>query len=611
MAAPKKTDTLKRYQAELDRGINWRNSDDLDGLWRRMIDLYKGRHYGDMSASDRMVVNRAFKTKNVIAPSVAVNNPKFVVNARTPDKAPQAIITEEVLNYLWRAHKYKKEFRLAVDDMLIAGHGWMKVGYKFKKKKVIKEANLDHEDIDAKAEPGVDDKEEGTAESEHRDVQVFDRPFVERISIFDVFVDPDARHLGEARWIAQRVKRNVADVRVDGRYSPTHRKKASATHRDKYSSTDDEITQQKQDNSASKGFVDVWEFYDLREGKVCTFVKDYVDGFLIDPAEFPYAFGHPFVMLRNYEVPDQFYPMGELESIEYLQLELNKTRTEQMLHRRGNTRKYLVSEEGLTDDTLEALHSDEDNVMVKVNTTAISLDEFIRVMPSTAISADQYNMSDLISSDMDDITGVTDFSQTNIRRTATEAAMIQDQQNARASDKLANIEGTLAEIGERLIGLMQQFMTEPEVIRIVGSTAMPTWVTYDKDYISGQFDYEVEGGSTQPYNESFRAQRADQMSQALAPFVQMGVIDPAALARKLLQDGFGVKDPSQFMAPQQQPQQPGMPGEPPMGMPGGGGPGPMMEGMPPSPEGEAVSPIEGIPPELMARLNIEPSPVLQ
>ena len=44
--------------------------------------------------------------------------------------APGAIIVEEVLNYLWRQHKYQDEIRLAVDDWIVAGHGWVKAGYK-------------------------------------------------------------------------------------------------------------------------------------------------------------------------------------------------------------------------------------------------------------------------------------------------------------------------------------------------------------------------------------------------------------------------------------------------------------------------------------------------
>ena len=75
--------------------------------------------------------------------------------------------------------------------------------------------------------------------------------------------------------------------------------------------------------------------------------------------------------------------------------------------------------------------------------------------------------------------------------------MIQDSANARAQDRLATIEGSLARLGERVIGLMQQYLTGEQVARVV---TMPgkAWVPYDADYIQGEFDFEVAAGSTEP-----------------------------------------------------------------------------------------------------------------
>lgn len=610
---------LKRNQQELDRSRKWRRTEEIDDLWRRMVDLYAGKHYDKQSSSDRMVVNRAFKTKNVISPSIAVNNPKFLVNARTPDKGPHAIVVEEIINYMWRTHRYQDEFRAAVDDALIVGHGWLKIGYKFKAERVeVKHAPIDDERDHDETEPGVDDREdvEGNVESEVKIVD--DRPFVERISFFDMFVDPDARNLGEARWIAQRIRRNVADVQVDRRYDgkcrdgALVRNKVKATQRDGYDPGDEDERESLTGNAASKGFVDIYEYYDLREGTVATFCTEVEDGYLKAPEKVPYPFPHPFEMIRNYNVPDKFYPVGDLEAIEVLQRELNKTRTEQMLHRRANQRKYIAKPGAFDSKGMTDLQSDEDGIIVEMASVDMDPSEAIAVMPSHTIAADLYNMSDIISNDIDDTTGVTDFGDSSIRRTATEAAMIQDQLNARASDKLAQIELALARVGEKLIQLLQTFMRGEQVIRIVGSEAAPMWLTYDKDYIQGKFDFEVEAGSTQPRNESFRAQRAMQLMDAMAPFLQMGVADPVAVMRKILQDGFGVKDASVFIA--QQGQMAGMPpeggAEMPPGLAGAMAPQPPVNA--PPPEMMEESPVDGIPPELMARVEgFNPSPVNQ
>lgn len=606
MARPKHTDVLSRYVRHVRKSKEWRDELSADDLWRRMIDLYRGKHYAKSAKEDRMLVNLAFATKNVIAPSVAVNNPRFVVNARKPDAAAQAIIAEQVLNYLWRTHKYQDEFRLAVDDFLIVGHGWLKVGYKATKPVEVKP--LPDAIEGDEEEEGVDDRDEtvvGNVESELRSFSDDDRPFVERLSPFDVFVDPDARHPKEMGWIAQRVRRPVADVMVDSRYDKKMREKASSLlMRSRIDDNDREIDGNPSEDSVA--YVDVWEFYDLRKNLTCTFLAELTDGFLIAPRPIPYAFGHPFVMLRNYEIPDEFYPMGELESIEELQYELNETRTQMMNHRKKHQRKVLYDKEAFDQEGIDALRDDHDNVLVPVDTNSAQVDitKVVAPMPQVISPPEFYNQSDLISSDIDRVSGVSDYMRgatQNIRRTATEAAMIQDAQNSRAQDKLARIEQTLSQLGMRVIQLMQQFMVGEHVVRIVGMSAAPVWVQFDADYIKGEFDFEVEGGSTQPRNESFRRQSALQLVDAMAPFIGSGMVNPQAIIRHVLQFGFDVKDPDQFL---------GMP--PQMGMPPEGGmppeqgapmPPDMGGGMPP-PEAapEEDSPIPGIPAELVAQL---------
>ena len=88
---------------------------------------------------------------------------------------------------------------------------------------------------------------------------------------------------------------------------------------------------------------------------------------------------------------------------------------------------------------------------------------------------------------------------------------------------------------------MQQFMTGEHVARIT-SVAGRAWVNYDADYLQGSYDFEVEGGSTEPRNEVFRRQSALQLVDAMAPFVEIGVVNPMGLARYVLQYGFEIKD---------------------------------------------------------------------
>ncbi len=630
--AKSQSQLLAEYRRDVRRSKRWR-SDNYDDDWRRFIDLYRGKQINGASAADHLIVNMVFSTINVLGPAVAVNNPRFVVNARRPEAAPQAVITEEVLNYIWRTYRYQEDFRLALHDWLICGHGWVKIGYKFTKPPEEKKVKDGADDSNAPAttddygdDYGIDDRDdtEGNVESEMH--TAVDRPFVERMSVFDMFVDPDARHPKEWAWVAQRIWRPVEDVKVDSRYSATARQKVSTKKWSRWTGDGDSDARNDTKNNRPMGFVEVIEYYDVKRNTVSTFSlssetdSDNRDAnFLIKPKKMPYAMGQPFVMLRAYEVPDYFYPMGDVEQIESLQLELNETRSQMMNHRKRFQRKWLYEKDAFDRDGVAALESDIDNTMIPVISDG-NIANVITPLPAVITPSDFYDQSSLISADLDRVSGVSDYqragTQANVKRTATEAAMIGDAANSRSQDRLAKVETMLAAIGERLIGLLQQYMTGEQVARIV---TMPgkAWVNYDADFIQGEFDYEVAAGSTEPMNETFRRQSALQLVDASMPFLQMGVANPVGLYMHVLQKGFGVKDVSGLVmqpppegqqpeqgetmnAPTQDPndapgQLPPQSAPPPPSAPAlGGGPAAGPVGMPPG----AMPP--GMPPDMMS-----------
>lgn len=588
MARPSHNDLLAKYRKKMKTSRRWRREEHYDDTWKRLVDLYRGRHYEYFADEDRVLVNLAFSTINVIAPSIAVNYPKVTVNAVNPENAPNAVIAEAVVNYWWRHRDFKEHFRRAVKDFLIVGHGWLKVGYRY----VEEERVGEHEDI---SDPDVEDNVASTTL-----VILQDEPFVERVSPFDVFIDPDATNMYDAKWIAHRVRRTVNDVRTDKRYAPKVRANVEAASYAKY--TDDPSSRKIYDKD--EGYVDVYEFYDLKNNTVSVFC-DSGEGFLIKPKEQPYSFGHPFVMLRNYDVPDQFYPIGELEAIEPLQRELNETRSQMMNHRKRYARKYLYRETNFDSNGRSALESDDDNVMVPVQGDN-PLGDVVAPFPALINPPEFYNQSELIRTDIELVSGVTEFMRggvSEIRRTATEAALIQDAQNARTADKLAVIEKSVAEVGRRILLLARQYMGGEQVARVMAKDGEPMWVTFDREYLNGDFDFEVAAGSTQPNNEAFRRQSAMQMVDAMAPFVSAGIVDVAKLGAYVLQYGFGVKNPEMFMVQQPEAEMQPQGQQPPVP------PIPMDQAAPMMSQPMAAPPEE-LPPELMAMLaaGIPPSP---
>jgi hypothetical protein len=623
MARQSNSDKLSMYRKRVDSSKSWRKNEQYDNLWNRMINLYRGRHYRGNTVGDRLLVNISFSTINTLAPAVSIGRPKILVNPRRPDDGDKAIVTEEIINYWWQHYECQPEFQRAVKDYLILGHGWVKTGYRF-----VEEADVDN--IEYTADEVAE--KDPTGEVESQLIIREDRPFLERIDPFDIFVDPSSTSLNDMRWIAQRIRRPMKDVKADERYNYTARQEVTPSSYSLYASdmSQNPANTNYSINNPDDAFCDIYEYYDINTGEMSVFSDSGGEKFLIKPTKIPYVFGHPFFMLRNYDIPGYFYPMGELEAIEPLQQELNETRTQMMNHRKRYSRKWLFTESAFDDFGRQALASDDDNVIVPVKGNE-NLNNVVVPMPALINPPEFYNQSALIQNDIDRVSGVSEYQRGAIpetTRTAREAAIIAEAGNARVAEKLIQIENAIARCASNLIMLAQQYMTGEQTVRIVGSETAPVWLTFDKDYISGEFDFMVEAGSTAPRNEAFRRDMALQMVSAMQPFAQAGIVDLPKLAEYVLGTGFGVKNPQAFLTtppPQAmegqggQPMGPGGPEGMPPGMPPAGqisGPGPQV---PASPQEMALAPeelitiIQGlesgeltpeeIPPEILAQIE--------
>ena len=613
MAKKSRQELLSEYVDHVEKCSRWRDQQGYEYTWRRLIDLYRGKHWPSTTSNeqDLIAVNLAFSTVNVIAPSVAVNYPKIVVQATKEENVDRAVFVEAIINYMWKHHNFRDPFRHAVKDFLIFGHGWLKVGWKFleqpqlvseiERESLIDQAFTEVADFAATSPelaadlPTDEDIYANIPQTIMRVVE--DQPFVERISPFDVYVDPQATTLEEASWIAQRLVRPLEEAKNDNRYKPSARKRLSNNY---VPDVDKEEINDKAQYLPEQ--VVIWEYYDMKANTLSVYA-DGADEFLIDPVAMPYAYGQPFVMVRNYDVPDQFYPIGDLESIESLQLELDKTRSQLMNDRKRYARKWLYHERSFGPEGREALESEDDGRMVPVVDENKPLSEVVVPMPQIPMSADMYNYSAIIEDDINTVSGISEYARgamPEIRRTATEASIIADAQNARAADKLSIVEICISHVARRVIQLMQQFMTGDQIARVTSVGGEDMFVNYTRDDITGEYDFSVQAGSTQPMNDTIRKQQAISLMNAVAPLVGT-VIDPAALAMHVLENGFGIKDPAKFiMQAQPAPQE----AEEAVGEEQMVPPPPDLGGVP-MPEGQAgaFAPTGGVPPELLLQLQ--------
>lgn len=633
-----RSERLQDYQLEVDRSRKFRKNEGYDTLWARLRDMYTaGGATADLNPDeDSIYVNVAFSTINVIYPAVSAGIPQISIQANDPAKEQAALVVQEIMNFAWKHWEVQPAFRAAAKDFLMFGHGWAKVGWRYvEEKRPLTEQEAQEEFEKQRMEmlqvgaanpsllPDLPSEEDIAANLVTTTTTVLeDRPFVENVSVLDMFVNPEATTMDDIRWIAQRVLRDLEEVKKDENYKPAARKRLKGTHTS-YESTDPR--RRAEDHADGPDMVELWEFYDVIDGVMCVFATDSED-FLVEPGDMPYHFGHPFVMIRNYEVPDIFYPIGDLEMLYPLQEELNKTRSDMLNFRAAYARKYLARKSAFATGDEAKLASRKDGEIVWVENDSIPLQDVVSRMPINELDPNLFNWSGQIMSDIQEVSGVSEYARGSGggAKTATEASLIQDALNARSGEKLALVEKMATDVARKLLKIMQQFMTGDEVARITGPQGETQWLIYDRESIQGEFDFTVEAGSTQPNNETFRRQKAIAMANTLIPFIQMGVVNPQELAKHLLQEGFAVRTPEKFLLnpPPILDPNTGQPIPPGMNMPQGGvagapqGPGtigaPGGEGldapqMDPNDlreaQAEAESAVPGVPPQMMAQLQ--------
>lgn len=513
---------------------------------------------------DIVVPNMVFSTVNVIVPSVAVNNPEILVYADQQEDEMFAEVAEAMLNHQWRQGRVQPEVRDATKDSVITGLGWAKVTWEYVEEEVDRPAEEIVAEVTQRIgakraaiqeSPELEDRfpsdEEIVKNIDKKATQVkFDRPKVQRISPFDVFVDPDVDVMRDARWIAHRMFVPLSEARANEDWSATVRAALKPTRRSEARDKVDVAPDRESGVEHEEAFVEVYEFYDLLTGQMCVFAES-TPGYLQEPEDSVFDAGHPFVLLTNYEVPERFFPMGDVEPIFPLQLELAMVRTAQINDRKRGRRITLIREDALGSEGVEDLRDGKDNVMIKVIRKDIGFDDVFQQISSQGLQPEWYRADQQAMEDINTVSGVAEYMRggaADIRRTATEVGVMADMANARSSDKLSKVEDFMSQIAERMLVLSQKFLDTPQVARVVSDSMAVNWVPFTPDNIQGEFSLSVAAGSSQPRNESFRRQQANQMMEQFGPLIGSGFLnDQEFLAEIMRLQGW--TDVERFLGP--------------------------------------------------------------
>lgn len=503
----------------------WKDQIADENKWETYPKQYKGTY--DVVLGNQYVppINEVYSYVESSKASLFANNPYIAVNAKKDGTIMGAYIWEALLNHDWSEMHIKEDVELEIDDALLIGHGWNKVGNNVKTTGSGDQLRIASEKL-----------------------------FSNRVSWRDMRFNVGCRRVGvDTLWMAQRIYRPTEDVNKD-----YHVKLKGSPY--------PEIGQKIIKNALFKddvNFSALWEIWDARERKVYLKADEDNKDFLVDPRGWPDCLDEfPYDFLSLNEMPDEPYPLPDvapwnpqvLEKIKIFTMALNhmKRWNRQLLMKKGVLKEQDKDkfEKGLDGSILDAAVSGNMDIQ-----TAFKLLDFGSLPP------DIYLILDRLDAYIDKISGKPAFEQggrsKTQSRTVGELELMKGGSGARTDRKLDRIETHCKNIARKLMAYRKSNLKVEEVVKVTGKEPaeiikafqeqgkydfQTNSIKFSKDDIKGEYDVSIKPGSTLPLDKNTRDQVLDRVIEMSIPLASAPSIPPfLAEAIKERLKGYDIK----------------------------------------------------------------------
>lgn len=376
-------------------------------------------------------------------------------------------------------------------------------------------------------------------------------PWSEVVDIYDFFPDPKARCDYEMKYVIHRVYRDLDDLKKNPNYNKAAIKKLEA------------IKSSEQDNSERKARLgvigvngddstrnrfEVLEYWGNFGNDGKQYIIVIANGQLLRFEENPYQDGIPFIVVNDTKVPHELYGIGEIEPIEALQNEINDVRNQRMDNTKLGINKMFKVVAG-------GVQFEDELVSRPGGIIHVTRPDGLLPNDTQPIPAEAFTEESIIKSDMERTTGantamsgalVSPMGGTQggaINRTATAYQGSINQGDKRFSAKVNQIKIGIVKAGKKYLKYDQQFMTAPQVIRVVGKEGNEEFpmTIYPQD-IKNDFDLEIDV----EYIDEF--QQAQQDAELLQIMSGVAEFNTVKLAQDILEKR-GKKDVSKYLLP--------------------------------------------------------------
>lgn len=523
------------------------------------IARYRGEYVTDYTLDGHMV-NVPVGTGNIDAMYSSMTAIDVAVAVEPAGKADriQSKLAEAGINEVFREQKVSHKAGYTIKDSLLVGIGWVKVGYDYFDHEVEKPRADEAiaEDVDRifeaaeEAELPPPDPESVASvvpTTEMATEVVRDRIVVDYVPWDEMIWDPTARKFEDIRWIAQRLRLPVHEVRTNPHFEEYCKKNGTLRQ---LKDLDGDATIDRKDDSRidlakedeDSEYVTLYEMIDFETGTICTIPRG--QRFILNEQPNPLNIHddledkNPYVALILREDPMNVWGISDMEVMENSLDELNLARTNLLNYLERFVPKVVGPAEAFGEAGKRAMTSREWGEYVGLEGATAN---DIQVLEPPPLLQEMFDLPGRITQDIRESTGVNELMRgifPDRKRTATETNEVVAASSARQSEKRNRLEKFYVDIAKRILFLMQLFYDEERVARLRGTDQETEWAFTGEDIVM-EADLIVHLQPKEAVTSETRQERGMMMLNVLSP---MPEVDKKQLIKMVLQD-LGVAEP--------------------------------------------------------------------
>ena len=441
--------------------------------WKEYMSAYKGTYFQNKNLPDyksNEVSNHVFSTIETIRPIMTDNNPKFLAVPSTPAGMEFSADVQTALDYEWDREKMSLKLPAQLIPMLVYGNAIWFVQWDGK-------------------------------DGEYGNISI--KP----VDPFNIFPDPLAESIDNSEFLVYATYRNANQIKQQ------FPEKASAIEGSRI--TMSELVAERDNNDTQDAnqvlILEMWcrDWVTMDEsiegkkqlkypkGRVITCLPEL--GILLSDKKNPYKDGKfPFVLMKNYDIPFEFWGVGEVEQVMSPQHYVNEL-TNQIIDNAKNTAnmQWIIDKNsGIGQGKL----TNRPGLVIRKTPGSEVRRDTPPAMPSYV-----REQIEVLKKDIQDISGVFDSLKGEQQGSVTAASAIlalQEASQARIRLKIKLMEASLSELAQIVYSRMQQFWKLDRWVRVTDVEGNPSFREIGTQVLSNDYDLKVMAGSTMPVNRN-------------------------------------------------------------------------------------------------------------